>query len=99
MVVVAVIMAMGMLVLEGLMRVGVCVSFGKVQEHAHAERDRPQCGADACSPVAEQPCQSRADEGTEREDRARACGTDAPLREKIELKAQAVTSRSADEEK
>jgi hypothetical protein len=97
-IVMTVVVAVRMIVNEGFVHVRVTVPLRQVQPQA-AKEEQP--GQDyharvGLVPVAERPAKRRAYERRDREDRARASGTHAPLRPQIQAQAQPVTRRATD---
>ena len=93
--VVAIVVAVRVLVREGLVPVLVAMGLGDVEVDADREARRRAAGPPRRRAIAEGICERGADERREREHRAGARGADATLGEQVEPEAQPVAGRAA----
>ena len=83
-VVVTIVVAMRVIVLEGVVDVRVRVLLAQMEHDAEGEERAREGGEEADLPIAERQRHDRADEWTERKDRAGASGAERPLCQEIE---------------
>lgn len=97
-VMVRVVVAMGMLVPQPLVRVPMMMVLREVEVNADAEEHRRQDCPPASATITERPRGGRADERCEREDGSGPAGAEPTLREEVETQAQPVSGGAAREE-
>lgn len=82
--VMAVVMAMHVVVLDGGVEVAMVVALGQVEVDAEREQQRGACGPRTRPAIAERHRERGADERRQREHAAGAAGADPALREQVE---------------
>jgi len=98
MVVVAIIVPVGVLVIDRLVGMQVAVAFGQMKANAHGEERRRDGGREPRRPIAHRPCRRSADEGGKREDRSGTTGADSALSKEVKAQTEAVARRADREE-
>ena len=91
-VVMAIIMRMGVLMLQGLMRVLVVVGLNQMQDHSRQHQYASQDQQYRRGALFKSKSTQCANKRSEREHRARACSPECALSEQIEAKAQTIAS-------
>jgi len=98
-VVMSVVVAMGVLVLHGIMRVLVAVLFGQVQVHAKPEEQRCRQHGQEGRAIAHRPRHTRTRKWSDRENGTSPARSDLPLGQEVEAQAQPVTGGAAREQR